>query len=152
MGQLNSILSKPFWHSLLWMQNKHHRHGVLVHTLRVVYYTFKHRDFKMLSAAILHDIGKPFVAYQKPEDVAAGEYSFSDHEEVSYRIIKNWPFVSDYTKQIVRWHYLIRDIQKHTTKDPQRARAKQTIWEDLDTEMQKDLKRFLVYDDLGKGR
>ena len=81
-----------------------------------------------------------------------GEYSFTDHEEKSYEIIKRWPFVSDYTKTLVRYHYLIRDIQKSETKDPERHTAKKAIWDRLDTGMQEDLKRFLKYDDLGKGK
>jgi len=57
----------------------------------------------MLLAGLLHDIGKPVVAYQKEEDIALGEYSFTDHEEMSYLIIKDWKFVSDYTKKLVRY-------------------------------------------------
>ena len=106
----------------------------------------------MIPAALLHDIGKPVVAYQKVEDIALGEYSFTDHEERSYEIIKAWPFVSDYTKQMVRYHYLIRDIAKHKTKDPKRYRQKIEIWESLSTPLQDDLVRFLRFDDLGKGK
>jgi HD superfamily phosphohydrolase len=105
----------------------------------------------MLPAALLHDIGKPAVAYQKPEDIPTGEYSFTDHEEASYRIIEKWPFVSDYTKELVRYHYLIRDIDKHRTKDPARAKEKSEIWDSLSSQTQSDLQRFLRYDDLGKG-
>jgi HD superfamily phosphohydrolase len=105
----------------------------------------------MIPAALLHDIGTPFSAYQTPEDIPLDEYSFTDHEELSYQMIKEWPFVSDYTKQLVRWHYLIRDIAKHKTKDPARYEVKQKIWEGLSPQMQEDLKRFLTYDDLGKG-
>ena len=148
----NPLLRKAFWRSLLWKQNKHHRHGMLLHTLRVAWYTLKHGDLKMLPAALLHDIGKPLVTYQKPEDIPLKEYSFTDHEEKSYEVVKNWPFVSDYTKQLVRYHYLIRDIVKHETKDPKRYEEKQAIWESLDVQIKEDLKRFLTYDDLGKGK
>jgi HD superfamily phosphohydrolase len=148
----NTIRSKAFWHSLLWKQNGYHQHGVLLHTLRVTYHVLKHKEYKMFPAALLHDIGKPFVAYQKPEDVIRKEYSFTDHEECSYQLIKNWSFVSTYTKELVRWHYLIRDISKHKTKDPKRHKEKKAIWENLSQEMQQDLQRFLKYDDLGKGR
>ena len=149
---MNNLSIKPFLKTLFWKQNGHHKHGVLIHTLRVTYYTFINRDYKMIPAASLHDIGKPVVAYQKEEDIPLGEYSFTDHEEKSYQIIKDWGFVSDYTKQLVRYHYLIRDIVKHKTKDPKRAQQKQKIWDSLTLETQKDLERFIKYDDLGKGK
>ena len=69
MQKTNKVFSKPFLRSLFWKQNKHHRHGVLLYTLRVAWYTLKHGDFKMIPAVLLHDIGKPFSAYQKPEDI-----------------------------------------------------------------------------------
>ena len=150
--QTNNIISKPFFKTLFWKQNGHHQHGVLMHTLRVVYYTLRNKDYKMLTAAFLHDIGKPVVAYQKDEDIPLGEYSFTDHEEKSYEMIKDWKFVSDYTKTIVRYHYLIRDRHKHKTKDPVRYAKKTEIWESLTYEIQYDLKQFLEYDDLGKGK
>jgi len=37
-------------------------------------------------------------------------------------------------------------------KDPVRAKDKQKVWDNLSEEMQNDLKRFLKYDDLGKGK
>ena len=138
--------------TLFWKQNGHHQHGVLIHTLRVVYYTLKAKDYKMFTAALLHDIGKPKVSYQKEEDIPLGEYSFTDHEEKSYEVIQNWKFVSDYTKTIVRYHYIIRDRHKHKTKDPIRYTDKTEIWNSLTPEIQDDLKRFLKYDDLGKGK
>ena len=121
-----------------------------MHTLKVVYHIIKNKDFKLLPAGFLHDIGKPFVAYQDEEDILTGEWSFTDHEEKSYQIIKNWKFISEYTKQIVRYHYLIRDIKKHKTKDPKRSEEKQKIWDSLDKDMHEDLERFIKYDDLGK--
>ncbi len=148
----NSFFSKPYLKSLFWIQNNWHRHGVLVHTLRVTYYILKARDFKLFTAGLLHDIGKPSVAFQKPEDVEFGEYSFTDHEEKSYQIIKNWSFISEYTKQIVRYHYLIRDIQKSFTEDKSRYDSKKKIWDSLSKNIQKDLERFIHYDDLGKGK
>ena len=151
MAQTKKASAKPFLISLFWKQNKHHRHGVFIHTMRVAWYALRHGDVRMIPAALLHDIGKPVVAYQKPEDIEAKEYSFTDHEEKSYQIIKNWPFLSDYTKELVWWHYLIRDIDKHKDKDQKRYQEKKKIWDGLDEEMQADLKRFLNYDDLAKG-
>lgn len=86
----NSIFSKSFFTTLFWKQNSHHRHGVLIHTIRVAYHTFRGKDYKMLTAALLHDIGKPVVSYQKAEDIPLGEYSFTDHEEKSYEMIKEY--------------------------------------------------------------
>ena len=149
----NKIFSKPFLDSLFFTQNKWHQHGVLWHTLRVVYYTLKSGDFKMLMAALLHDVGKPFVAFKKDaEDWEFDEWSFTDHEEKSYQIIKNWPFISDYTKNLVRYHYLIRDLQKSKKEDLERYAKKKPIWDSLDDDFKKDLQRFLKYDDLGKGK
>ncbi|MEA1892733.1 MAG: HD domain-containing protein [Campylobacterota bacterium] len=149
----NSIFSKAFLKSLFFTQNKWHQHGVFVHTLRVTYYALKSKDYKLISAALLHDIGKPFVAFTKDEeDREFNEYSFTDHEEVSYQIIKNYTFISEYTKNIVRYHYLIRDIKKSKTEDYARYKIKKVIWDNLGDEMKKDLERFLRYDDAGKGK
>ncbi|MFT7860213.1 MAG: HD domain-containing protein [Sulfurimonas sp.] len=149
----NNVFSKPFLDSLFFTQNKWHQHGVLVHTLRVVYNVLKHGEFKMLGAAVLHDVGKPFTAYKKDdEDWEFHEWSFTDHEERSYQIIKNWPFVSDYTKDLVRYHYLIRDMKKAKKEDLKRYAEKKPVWDSLDEELQADLERFLKYDDLGKGK
>jgi HD superfamily phosphohydrolase len=149
----NSIFSIPFLRSLFLIQNEWHQHGVFFHTLRVVYYTIKAKDFKLVPAALLHDIGKPFCAFKKDEDdIKYKEYSFTDHEEVSYQIIKNWPFISDFTKNIVRYHYLIRDIKKSKKEDQKRYKLKKMVWESLDDETKEELRRFLIYDDLGKGK
>ncbi|SFV75068.1 hypothetical protein MNB_SM-3-744 [hydrothermal vent metagenome] len=150
----NKFYSKPFLRSLFFVQNKWHQHGVLVHTLRVVYNVIKAKDFKFFAAAWLHDIGKPFCAFVKDEeDKIYNEYSFTDHEERSYQIIKNWPFISDYTKMVVRYHYLIRDI-KNSKKDNniKRYEEKKAIWESLTPSFQEDLKTFLQYDDNAKGK
>ena len=149
----NHFFSKPFLKSLFFTQNKWHQHGVFLHTLRVTYYILKAREFKLFGAGLLHDVGKPFTAFKKDkEDLEFHEYSFTDHEERSYQIIKNWFFVSDYTKNIVRYHYLIRDIKKSKVEDLQRYAKKQPIWDSLDEDMKEDLTRFLKYDDLGKGK
>ena len=149
----NSPFSKPFLKSLFFTQNKWHQHGVFLHTLRVAYNILKAGDFKFISAGLLHDIGKPFTAFKKDEeDFAFNEYSFTDHEERSYQIIKNWLFISEYTKKIVRYHYLIRDIKKSKKEDLERYAKKKNIWDSLDEKMKDDLMRFLHYDDLGKGK
>ena len=149
----NNFFSKPNLMSLFFIQNKWHQHGVLLHTLRVTYYALKAGEFKFFAAALLHDIGKPSTAYKKDaEDIEFGEWSFTDHEERSYQIIKDWPFISEYTKEIVRYHYLIRDIKKSKKEDLIRYAQKKSIWDSLDDTVQEDLKRFIVYDDLGKGK
>ncbi len=149
----NKIFSLPFLDSLFFTQNKWHQHGVLLHTLRVTYYALKAGDFKFFAAGLLHDIGKPFVAYKKDEeDYVFNEWSFTNHEEKSYQLIKNWFFISEYTKEIVRYHYLIRDIKKSKKEDLARYAKKQDIWAFLDTNLQDDLRKFLYYDDLGKGK
>jgi len=149
----NSFFSKPFLDSLFFTQNKWHQHGVLVHTLRVTYYCLKAGDYKFFLAGLLHDIGKPSTAFKKDEeDYEFNEWSFTDHEERSYQIIKNWSFISEYTKLIVRYHYLIRDIKKSKKEDLPRYVKKQEIWDTLDEAIQEDLHLFLSYDDAGKGK
>ena len=148
----NKIFSKPFLKSLFFVQNKWHQHGVFVHTLRVTYYCLKGGDYKFFAAGLLHDIGKPFSAFVKDEeDREFDEYSFTDHEERSYQIIKNWSFISEYTKKIVRYHYLIRDIYKSKKEDLPRYAKKKEIWDSLDDELKLDLESFMLYDDRGKG-
>jgi len=149
----NSIFSKAFLDSLFFTQNKWHQHGVFLHTLRVTYYALKAGDFRFFAAGLLHDVGKPSTAFKKDEeDYEYNEWSFTDHEERSYQIIKNWSFISEYTKLIVRYHYLIRDIKKSKKENMSRHLEKKAIWDSLDDAMHKDLHRFLVYDDAGKGK
>lgn len=154
MNETNhQFFSKPFLKSLFFVQNKWHQHGVLLHTLRVVYHILRAGEFRFLAAGLLHDIGKPSCAFQKDEeDREFEEYSFTDHEERSYQIIKDWNFVSSYTKKLVRYHYLIRDIKKSKTEDYARYEKKKKIWDGLSEGFKKDLERFIVYDDLGKGK
>ena len=147
LKKIKAILFTAFW-----KQNGWHQHGVIVHSLRVTYNIIKHKEYKMIPAGLLHDIGKPLVAYQKSKDIERKEYSFTDHEEKSYEIIKNWPFISDYTKKLVRYHYLIRDIHLSYVKGLEdRFYEKSVIYNSLTKEMKADLKKFLKYDDLGKG-
>jgi hypothetical protein len=149
----NKVLSKAFLDSLFFTQNKWHQHGVLLHTLRVTYHCLKNREWNFFAAGLLHDIGKPFSAFKKDEeDYEFNEWSFTDHEERSYQIIKNWLFISDYTKDLVRYHYLIRDIRKSKKENLERYKVKQAIWESLTLEMREDLSRFISCDDAGKGR
>ena len=149
----NSFFSKPFLDSLFFTQNKWHQHGVLLHTLRVVFYIVKAGDFRMLGAGFLHDIGKPSTAFKKDaEDEEFYEWSFTDHEERSFEMIKDWFFVSEYTKKLVRYHYLIRDIKKSKKEDLERYVQKQAIWDTLDDELKRDLEIFLMHDDAGKGK
>ncbi|MCW8838695.1 MAG: HD domain-containing protein [Thiovulaceae bacterium] len=149
----NHFFSIPFLKSLFFTQNKWHQHGVLVHTLRVLFYVIKRGHYKFIPAAILHDIGKPFTAFVKDEeDLEFNEYSFTNHEETSYQIIKNWFFLSEYTKNMVRYHYLIRDIKKSKEEDLTRYAKKVEIWDTLDDDFKDDLAEFLICDDLGKGK
>lgn len=149
----NSVFSKAFLDSLFFTQNKWHQHGVFLHTMRVTYYCLKAGEWKFFAAGLLHDVGKPFSAFKKDEeDFEFNEWSFTDHEERSYQIIKNWSFISEYTKKIVRYHYLIRDIKKSKKENLERYVQKQAIWDTLDDEMHEDLYRFLSYDDQGKGK
>ena len=129
----NKVFSYPFLDSLFFTQNLWHQHGVLVHTLRVTYYILKAREWRFVAAGLLHDVGKPLSAFKKDaEDYEFHEWSFTDHEERSYQVIKNWSFISDYTKKIVRYHYLIRDIKKSKTEDRERFEQKSKIWNALD--------------------
>jgi len=149
----NKFYSRAFLESLFFTQNKWHQHGVLVHTLRVLYHVIKKGHYGFIPAAIMHDFGKPVTAFRKDaEDYEFNEYSFTDHEEMSYQIIKNWNFVSEHTKNLVRYHYLIRDIKKSKKEDLARFEQKQKIWDSLDSDMHKDLELFLVCDDAGKGK
>ncbi|QFR49450.1 HD domain-containing protein [Sulfurimonas lithotrophica] len=152
-NRYNSFFSVPFLKSLFFTQNKWHQHGVFIHTMRVLYYVLKRGHYKFIAAAVLHDIGKPFTAFVKDEeDLKFNEYSFTDHEETSYQIIKNWFFISEYTKNMVRYHYLIRDIKKSKKEDLKRYAKKIDIWNTLDDDFKDDLAEFLICDDLGKGK
>jgi len=150
---LNNILNYNFWESLLFRQNDHHRYGVFRHTMMVAYHLFNAREFKLIPASILHDFGKPFTAKPDAKDIARGrgEMSFTNHEELSYQIIKNWSFISDYTKLIVRHHYLIRGMSKAKQKGQvEKYRRLNRVWEKLSPQMKEDLAIFLKADDLAK--
>ena len=150
---MNTMLSKHFWKSLLYRQNDHHRFGVFRHTLMVTYHLLKAKEHKMVMAALLHDIGKPFTAKPDAKDIARGrgELSFTNHEELSYQIIKNWHFIGEYTKLIVRHHYLIRGMSKAKEKGQfEKHRRLQRVWNNLSEEMKADLAIFLKADDAAK--
>ena len=147
----NSVFSKVFWITLIIKQNEHHKYGVLLHTLKVVWGALKDKQYRFIIPALLHDLGKPVVAYQKEKDISTNTYSFTDHEEKSYQIIKNWFFLSDWTKDMVRYHYLIRDISKSKKeKKVQRLQRLENSWATLSPEFIKDLEQFFIYDDYGK--
>ena len=144
------IFKKEFFITLFIKQNKWHRFGILVHTLAVAFHVLKAKKYSMLSAAFLHDVGKPYVAYQNDEDKRTGEYSFHNHEEASYHIIKDWK-ISEYTKKLVRYHYLIRGMQKAKEKNHLgRYHRMKRAFENLDKAFIKDLELFMHFDDLGK--
>ena len=150
---MNTIYSKNFWKSLLYRQNDHHRYGVFRHTVMVAYHLFKMKQYKMMTAGLLHDIGKPFTAKADAKDLARGrgELSFTNHEELSYQIIKRWGFISEYTKLIVRHHYLIRGMSKAKQKGQlEKHRRLQRVWQGLNDKMKEDLAIFLKADDLAK--
>ena len=140
---------RPFWTTLFWHQNEHHKHGVLVHTLKVTYHLIKKGRWDLVPAGLLHDLGKPFTAHKKTEDIGTPHFSFTNHEEASYHLIKNWK-ISDYTKNIVRWHYLIRAMNKEKKRNPKKYKRLKRVWDGLDDNFKKDLGVFLACDDLGK--
>ena len=150
---MNTIYNYNFWKSLLFRQNDYHRYGVFRHTMMVVYHLFTMKQYKLIPAAIMHDLGKPFTAKPDAKDIAKGrgELSFTNHEEISYQIIRDWGFISDYTKQIVRHHYLIRGMSKAKQKGemPKYRRLKR-VWDSLSPQMKDDLAIFLTADDLAK--
>ncbi len=146
-------IDKAFFCTMFIKQNKHHKHSVLGHTVKVMYHLLKKGRVDMLLAGMLHDIAKPIAAYQDKEDIITGEYSFTNHEVFGWYLIKDLPtwLVSDYTKNIVRYHYLIRGMHKAKLKDnlPKYRRLKR-IWDKLTPEFKADLGVFMACDDLGK--
>ena len=147
----NRIFRKEFFITLFIKQNKWHRYSVLVHTLMVAYYAIKAKHYKMITAGLLHDIGKPVLAYQGENDRLTGQYSFTNHEEIGYQMIKKVPFISDYTKNLVRYHFLIRGMDIAQRKGYEgRYRRMKRIYDSLDDSFVEDLKLFLEFDDLAK--
>jgi predicted HD phosphohydrolase len=148
---MNTIFSKPFLITLFLKQNKHHQHSVLGHTLKVTYSAIKMKHYRFIIPALLHDVGKPYSAYQDAGDKLDGTYSFTNHEELSWHIVKRWVFLSNWTKDVIRYHYLVRDIYLCEQRG-KAARLKriQKRWDKLSPELREDLKLFLMIDDAGK--
>ncbi|MCT7566710.1 hypothetical protein N5T96_10205 [Aliarcobacter butzleri] len=72
--KLKRVFRKEFFITLFLKQNKYHRFGVLLHTLALVKNTIKYKNYKMIAAAFLHDIGKSIIAFQDEKDKITGEY------------------------------------------------------------------------------
>lgn len=145
------IARKPFFITLFLKQNNHHRYSVLGHTCKLAWLVLKDGRYDFLAAALLHDVGKPLVAYQDEKDKTTGEYSFTNHEEISYHIIKHWPLISQTTKALVRYHYAIRGMQKAKEKGQMgKYKRIKRQWERLVPTQQQRIKEFMHYDDLAK--
>lgn len=148
--QKSRILRKEFFITLFFKQNNHHKYGVLLHTFSLAYHAYKDKRYDMIPAAFLHDIGKPIIAYQDDEDKISKEYSFNNHEEISYQIIKNWK-ISNYTKNLVRYHYLIRGMKKAQKRNQiSKYNRMKRKYDSLDSQFIKELKTFMRFDDLAK--
>ena len=149
--RLNRIFRKEFFITLFIKQNKWHRYSVFGHTLMLVYHAIKAKQYKMITAGFLHDIGKPILAFQRESDKLTGEYSFTNHEEIGYQLIKKMPFVSDYTKKLVRYHFLIRGMEISKRKGYEgKYRRMKRIYDGLDEKFVEDLKLFIEFDDRAK--
>ena len=148
--RLKRVFRKEFFITLFIKQNKWHRHGVLGHTFKLVYFVIKAKRYNMILAGLLHDIGKPIIAYQDEEDKISNEYSFHNHEELSYSIIKNWK-ISSYTKNLVRYHYLIRGMSKAKEKNLSgKYNRMKRNYDKLDNDFIKELEIFMSFDDKAK--
>lgn len=148
---LKRVTRKEFFITLLFKQNNHHKHSVLVHTLKLFYLALKDKHYDMLAAALLHDIGKPLIAYQDEKDKTIGEYSFHNHEEISYQLVKKWSFLSHKTKDLIRYHYMIRGMQKAKGKKQLgKYNRMKRRWDKLSQNEQESVALFMRYDDLAK--
>lgn len=156
---MNKLIN--FFITLFFKQNSWHKHWVFIHTLKVTYYIILYKRYDLIVAGLLHDIWKPFVAQK---DKWKFSYSFNWHEEKSYQLIKKIPFISKYTKLIIRYHYLIRWIRKAREKSKNFKKYNKNeryfwkneykrqlkIWNNLSKNEKIDLKFFLKCDDLWK--
>lgn len=147
---MKRVLRKEFFITLFWKQNKWHKHGVFMHTLRLVQECVKAKRYDFVVAGLLHDIAKPLSAFQDEKDKLEGTYSFHNHEELGYQVIKNW-YLTDKTKLLVRYHYLLRGKSKAEEKGlMSKARRYERIINGLDKEMLDDLYLFQKLDDIAK--
>ncbi len=148
---MTRVLRKEFFITLFIKQNQWHKHSVLVHTLKLAYLAYKAKRYDYIVPALLHDIAKPLTAIQDEQDVIRGTYSFPNHEELGYQIIKDCRFISERTKNLVRYHYLLRGLQKAQQKK-QTAKFKRLArqFDKLDTKFIHDLRRFQALDDKAK--
>jgi len=154
---------KSFFTTLFIKQNQYHKYSVLGHTLSVAHQCIKSKQYRFIVPALLHDVGKPVVAFQDARDKEQNTFSFTGHEEKSYLMIRKFPFISHKTKMLVRHHYLITgmatdlrkadknrdvgdDIKFMNSYDSRRA-----IWDSFDAEFQRELMIFKIFDDRGKG-
>lgn len=148
--KLKRVFRKEFFITLFVKQNNYHKFGVLLHTLALVYHAIRHKQYKMIVAGLLHDIGKPIIAFQDEKDKTTGEYSFHNHEELSYQIIKNWK-VSNYSKNLVRYHYLIRGMEKAKQKNQLgKYKRMKRSYDKLDSSFIQELQLFMKFDDMAK--
>lgn len=150
MRERSRVFRKEFFITLFIKQNKWHKYGVLLHTFAVVCHAIKNKKYSMIMAALLHDIAKPYMAFQDEDDKKTDQYSFPNHEEGSYFLIKKWP-ISEYTKKLVRYHYLVRGMQKAKQKKQLgKYRRLNRIYNRLDNSFKKELLIFMSFDDKGK--
>ena len=89
-------------------------------------------------------------AYNSETTSHALLYSFHNHEELSYQIIKNWK-ISTYTKNLVRYHYLIRGMEKAKERNQMgKYKRMKRSYDKLDSSFINELELFMKFDDLAK--
>lgn len=130
-----------------------------MHTLKVFWLALV-SESKFCAAALFHDIGKPLVATL---DEDGYDYSFTNHEERSYQIVKNWPFISEFTKDLIRHHYITRRIERDSERLKEGKNSSNgdlvtqeginemiKTYNSFSREFKMDLKKFKVLDDKAK--
>jgi hypothetical protein len=143
---LKNLFTKKFWHTLLFKQNNQYPYGIIIYNIKTLWNILKNKDYRFIPVALLHTIGKPFAAYQTQKDIINKEYSFTDHEEVSYQIIQNYSFINQWTKDMVRYHNLLNIINTNEQNNASHKNQhyKKIHWE-LDDSFIDDLKQFEKY-------